>query len=231
MNNCRTNQSTNIQKTIVLACDFIMLSTCCFALYYAFYVNRDLLLIWLIINVLSTITFRTWLYHTLQIPWLLSPLNRGVKRLFDIVSCVLFLCTLFPLIYLIQAIITKKVYGGEVLSFYTISIKNKEAFNVLAFKQNSYISSFYLNLSPIALHILIGKLSLWDLKTIQQCDNTKTTDKGIFHAIPHTQTTEEQNEENSHIENTQNTEPDETEYNSHDINQTTSFTKNQNEHI
>lgn len=218
MNNSITNQSTNIQKTIVLACDFIMLSTCCFALYYAFYVNRDFLLIWLTINVLSIITFRTWLYHTLQIPWLLSPLNRGAKRLFDIVSSALFLCTLFPVIYLIQTIITKKNYGGEVLSSSTIKIRNKEPFSVIVFKQNSFINRFYINLSPIALHVLIGKLSLWDLKTIQLCKNDVTPDKEDFDITSHEDTIEGQLNETSVISNTQNNELDEKEYSSHDIN-------------
>lgn len=43
-----------------------------------------------------------------------QPLNRFIKRMFDVVCSLLFLCTLFPFIYLIVGIITKATSPGPV---------------------------------------------------------------------------------------------------------------------
>lgn len=161
---------------LVLACDLIMLSTTCVALCYVLFVGMAYYAIWLITNAIGVVVFRHWLYNSLQIPWLLSPFNRALKRFADIVLSFMFILTFLPLFLLVQIFMTKsKKEGGSVLSCRKMVIGESKPILVVSFTQKSPWDIRFVNYSPIALNIFIGTLSIWDLPLIREyvdcCDS------------------------------------------------------------
>jgi hypothetical protein len=129
------------------------------------HIGIDLLWAIILINAISLIALRQWLIHILEINWLTSPLNSCLKRLADIfVSCV-YLLTLFPIILIICTIIIKKNNTGPILAKRQIR-KNSEIINVLTFNIVQGQKKIPA-LLPIAINIIIGAVSLWDLNSLE----------------------------------------------------------------
>lgn len=162
---------------LVLACDFIMLSTTCVALCYVLFAGWAYYAIWMVTNALAVIVFRHWLYNSLQIPWLLSPFNRALKRFLDIVLSFMFILTVLPLFLLVQTFTTKRKEGGAVLSCRNMAIGEGKQIRVVSFCQKSPWEIRYINYSPIVLNIFIGTLSIWDLPLLRECEDA--LDSGV----------------------------------------------------
>lgn len=167
--------TTNNKKTehkflmyLISASDIIMLNACFVVLYYGLYIQTDFLFVLLAVNCLAIIGLRQWLSYSLQIPWLYSPFNRAIKRGGDIIASTLFILTGLPILYIVQAIYTKKKHGGSIVKVCHISMENGKSFNAIAFKENAMCCKFRLDLMPIAFNIIYGQLSIWDLKNIKE---------------------------------------------------------------
>lgn len=169
MGNFTKNNRDNFRWHVVLACDLIMLSSVCLSLFYVLYVELSYLTGWLVFNAVSIVIFKHWLCDSLQIPWLLSPFNRAIKRLGDIVASILFLLTLFPLLFLAQTLVTKKRYTGPVLSVRKVRIGEGTPFLAVLFNQKFVWDIAYFRYSPIAFSILLGTVSIWDLALLHEC--------------------------------------------------------------
>lgn len=152
-------------RRLIYVCDAIILNACITAVAYVMHIGIDLLWAIILINAISLIALRQWLIHILEINWLTSPLNRCLKRLADIfVSCV-YLLTLFPIILIICTIIIKKNNTGPILTKRQIR-KNSEIINVLTFNIAQGQKKLP-TLLPIAINIIIGAVSLWDLNSLE----------------------------------------------------------------
>lgn len=162
------NTEHKFQMYLISAFDIIMLNACFVVSYYGLYIQTDFLFVLLAINCLAIIGLRQWLSYSLQIPWLYSPFNRAIKRGGDIIVSTLFIFTVLPIIYIVQAICTKKKLGGSVVRICHISLENSKSFKAIAFKENAICEKFRLDLAPIAFNIIYGHLSLWDLNAIKE---------------------------------------------------------------
>lgn len=169
MDNYTKDSRGKFQWHVVLACDLIMVSSACLSLFYAFYVGLSYLTGWIIFNAVSIIIFKHWLCYSLQIPWLLSPFNRAIKRLGDVIASISFLLTLFPLLFLVQTLATKKRHVGPVLSVRKVRIGEAPPFLAVLFNHKFVCGIGYLEYSPIAFNILLGSLSIWDLALLHEC--------------------------------------------------------------
>lgn len=168
------NNDSNTQRTkklLVSACDFIMLNACFIAVWFGFAFNKASFLTMLCINAVAIIALRQWLCHYIQIPWLYSPFNRFLKRGTDILLATTFLLSIFPLILILQTISIKKRRGGAVLHFCRIGRENGNSFKALEFGENYFSDIWHLGLSPLALNILWGNISMWDLRSISRIEN------------------------------------------------------------
>lgn len=175
MNKNIADYTDRFRLHLVLACDIIMLSAVCMALCYALFVGLTYFLIWLGLNAITMIVFRHWLYYSLQIPWLSSHFNRALKRFADIILSTAYILTLLPLIFVVQALVTKRKSGGPVLSFRQMRIGEGKPFIAMLFCNKSVWDIRFLNYSPIAFNILVGTLSIWDLSMLQECKENEAS--------------------------------------------------------
>lgn len=194
------NKKYTTLKHILFACDTIMLSTCCINIFYAIFIDKvDYVLLWLTLNTIAVIVFRNWLIFVLQFPWLQNPLNRLFKRILDIALSLLFVIIIFPLIYITKAFYVKMHHEGAVLHLYTPE-NDYDKYKILTFKNNFFLD--ILNLSPVALQILIGQYSFWDLKGIyyRNRNNIKRVGNEVSDIIPVDSTNCEKDENYSYLE-------------------------------
>lgn len=163
--------SQRFQKYLISACDIIMLNACIAAFHYGFFFAVDFLLGLLAFNCLAIIGLRQWLSFSLQIPWLYSPFNRAIKRIFDILAASVFILTLLPVIYIIQSICIKKKHSEATLRLCRIDWGTGKSFNAIIFKENEFCDKLHLGLAPIAFNIISGQISIWDINSIKEVTN------------------------------------------------------------
>lgn len=165
---------------LISACDIIMLNACFVTLYYGLcFKNIDLLLVLLAFNAISILVLRHCLSHALQIPWLYSPFNRSLKRIADICISIIFLFTIFPLIYIFQLICIKKCHGGPILEPCNIKSNNDKVFTAIRFSKNSLCNKTYLKLAPVIFNVILGHFSLWEIKNIEEIKNNTESDSNF----------------------------------------------------
>lgn len=186
-NSVQENIDNKFKIYLISACDIIMLNACLVSLYYGLCINQDFLLALLIFNAISILALRYYLSNALQIPWLYSPFNRALKRTTDICLSILFLLTIFPLVYVFQAICTKKFHSGPILESCHIKGSNEQVFTAIKFRNNSFCDKTYLRLSPIVFNVILGHFSLWEIKHIQETSNST---ESVPNLPEETQTTE-----------------------------------------
>lgn len=189
-NSVQENIDNKFKIYLISACDIIMLNACLVSLYYGLCINQDLLLVLLIFNAISIVALRYYLSNALQIPWLYSPFNRALKRTTDICMSILFLLTIFPLIYVFQTICTKKCHGGPILESCRIKGSNDKVFTAIKFRKNSFCDKTYLRLTPIVYNVILGHFSSWEIKHIQEISNST---EGALNFPEETHTTENAN--------------------------------------
>lgn len=149
-------------------------------------VGADWLCGLLLLNNIALIILRQWISDILQIHWLLSPLNRMLKRLTDILLSLLFLSTIFPLTFIIQAVTTKRNSNGSILTFRKMSIGQKKNISGIVFRKPIFPNNNYIERLPLALNILIGSVSFWDLPILEYiADNTENFHKETGHTEHH----------------------------------------------
>ena len=176
-NDCNTQR---VKKLLVSACDFIMLNACIIAVWFGFAFSNTILLVMLLINAAAIIGLRQWLCHYMQIPWLYSPFNRFLKRGTDILLAITSLLCIIPVLFILQAFCIKKNKGGAVLQSCRVETEDGYAFKALKFRKNFFSDKWHLGLTPLAINILWGNISIWDLRTISriECPNEEDTETG-----------------------------------------------------
>ena len=119
-------------------------------------------------NCMALVALRQWLMKSLQIPWMASPLNMGLKQAADIAISIALLLTLFPIIIIAMAIFIKnsKQYGGPVFAIAKISVGNKKSFNALVFSNCPEGCNIHIGMTPLVLRVLTGTISLCDITSL-----------------------------------------------------------------
>lgn len=155
-------------KHLIWACDLIILNACCLTALQAWLVRMDWVWGLSLLNCLAVIALRLWLMRSLQISWMTSPLNRGLKRAADIMLATLFMATAFPIIILIQAIIIKssKRHRGPLFSAKEVWVGNKRHFTALIFSNCPQRGGFNIGMTPLVMRLFTGKLSLSDISSL-----------------------------------------------------------------
>lgn len=193
------------QKRLIWSIDIIMLNACGVAIYYALAIDTDYISALLAINGIAIIAFRQWICYSLQIHWLLSPLNRFLKRLADIVLATLFLLTLFPIMIILHAVVTKANHRGPIFCFRKFTTGQNRFFTAIAFNANPFRGNKILEMTPLAFNIFIGSISIWDLGIVQEVptDNHNPSqtehEEPCFEAFPTQETQDKQTIEDEHI--------------------------------
>mgnify|MGYP006991639736 CR=1 FL=1 len=126
--------------------------------------------------------------HCLDIHWLESILNKALKRLTDIAVALLFIITLLPILIVICTIILKRQKTGPVLTFCEICPNaDKKNFEGLVFNDSEQLKKYNLRYAPLAFNLLVGQISLWDLKEfteiIPHTENVDTEHESISEEI------------------------------------------------
>ncbi len=156
-------------KQLIWACDFIILNACCLTIMQVWFVGADLLWGLSLLNCVAVIALRQWLMKTLQIPWLVSLLNQGLKRLTDIVVSTLFLMTLFPAIITVLAILIKSSNNHRKALFSEVEVYVNAEKHFTAWIFSNYPQQESKNLiymTPLALQLLTGTISLSDVPSL-----------------------------------------------------------------
>ncbi|MDE5560500.1 MAG: hypothetical protein K2J00_01660 [Bacteroidaceae bacterium] len=103
----------------------------------------------------------------LQIHWLESPLNRTLKRLADISLSLLFLLTIFPIIFILQAIVSKRNNSKSILTSHKMHVGNEKHISGVVFRTSIFPMVNHAERFPLALNILVGSISIWDLPLLE----------------------------------------------------------------
>ncbi len=198
-----------LYKRLTWICDLIILNTCCLTVLLAWFEEPDWLWGLSLLNCIAVIALRHWLMKSLQIPWLVSILNRALRRTAGIGVSLLFLLTLFPLIIVVQALIAKcsrKHEWGGLFSIAEVQTADGKHLPALVFSNCAIGDCSFLNMTPLALMLLTGTISLDDLPYL-----TITDIKAI--------TAEKATEDNNIVESNKLATPQEaTEYDSNKTN-------------
>lgn len=155
-------------KRLIWACDLIILNACCLAVMQVWLVGINWLLGLSLLNCIAIVALRQFLMSVLEIPGLVSLLNRVLKRTADILTSLIFLLTVFPVIIVIQAIIIKsnKQYGGPLFTAKDVWIGDTGSFTAIVFSNCPCNNGPCLGMTPLALRLLTGKISLTDISSL-----------------------------------------------------------------
>lgn len=153
------------QKQLTWACDLIILNAFCLTILQVRIVGENWLLGLSLINCIAMIALRQWLMHSLQISGMVSPLNRGIKRAADILISITFLITVFPVIIVIQTFIIKgnKQTRGPLFAVKEVCVGNERCFTALVFSNCKSNDGINLRMTPLAIRLLTGMISLSDI--------------------------------------------------------------------
>lgn len=183
-----TNDIKPIYKHLISVFDISILNSVCIFIAYLFLHEINWLCGLLAVNFLLIVALRQWFMHCLEIHWLESILNKALKRLTDIAVALLFIITLLPILIVICTIILKRQKTGPVLTFCEICPNaDKKNFEGLVFNDSEQLKKFNLRYAPLAFNLLVGQISLWDLKEfteiISHTENVDTEQKSISEEI------------------------------------------------
>lgn len=155
-------------KRLTWACDLIILNACCLMTLQAWTTGMSWAWGLSLLNCLTVIALRQWLMNSLQIPALTSPLNCSLKRAADILVAIVFLLTAFPVIIVIQAFIIKssKQYRGPLFTSMEVQTGKGKAFRALTFSNSKPGDGFSLGMTPLAIRLLTGTISLSDVPSL-----------------------------------------------------------------
>ena len=160
-----TNDIKPIYKHLISVFDISILNSVCIFIAYLFLHEINWLCGLLVVNFLLIVALRQWFMHCLDIHWLESILNKALKRLTDIAVALLFIITLLPILIVICTIILKRQKTGPVLTFCEIYPNaDKKNFEGLVFNDSEQLKKYNLRYAPLAFNLLVGQISLWDLK-------------------------------------------------------------------
>lgn len=109
--------------------------------------------------------------NLLGIGWLESILNRFIKRLTDIVISTFFLLTVFPIAYVISAILIRIQKGfadGSIIRIQEMQIKGRHFSSIAFSKSGTIFDRPLLSNLPLAFNILLGTISIWDIASVQE---------------------------------------------------------------
>lgn len=183
-----TNDIKPIYKHLISVFDISILNSVCIFIAYLFLHEINWLCGLLAVNFLLIVALRQWFMHCLDIHWLESILNKVLKRLTDIAVALLFIITLLPILIVICTIILKRQKAGPVLTFCEISPHaDKKNFEGLVFNDSEQLKKYNLRYAPLAFNLLVGQISLWDLKEfteiIPHTENVDTEQESISEEI------------------------------------------------
>ena len=224
-----TNDIKPIYKHLISVFDISILNSVCIFIAYLFLHEINWLCGLLAVNFLFIVALRQWFMHCLDIHWLESILNKALKRLTDIAVALLFIITLLPILIVICTIILKRQKTGPVLTFCEISPNaDKKNFEGLVFNDSEQLKKYNLRYAPLAFNLLVGQISLWDLKEfteiIPHTENVDTEQESISEEI----------EDDLQVENTISTSqdsPPDAEKNQEDLENAIMTTVNEEEDI
>ena len=183
-----TNDIKPIYKHLISVFDISILNSVCIFIAYLFLHEINWLCGLLVVNFLLIVALRQWFMHCLDIHWLESILNKALKRLTDIAVALLFIITLLPILIVICTIILKRQKTGPVLTFCEIYPNaDKKNFEGLVFNDSEQLKKYNLRYAPLAFNLLVGQISLWDLKEfteiIPHTENVDTEQESISEEI------------------------------------------------
>lgn len=183
-----TNDIKPIYKHLISVFDISILNSVCIFIAYLFLHEINWLCGLLVVNFLLIVALRQWFMHCLDIHWLESILNKALKRLTDIAVALLFIITLLPILIVICTIILKRQKTGPVLTFCEICPNaDKKNFEGLVFNDSEQLKKYNLRYAPLAFNLLVGQISLWDLKEfteiIPHTENVDTEQESISEEI------------------------------------------------
>ncbi len=183
-----SNDIKPIYKHLISVFDISILNSVCIFIAYLFLHEINWLCGLLVVNFLLIVALRQWFMHCLDIHWLESILNKALKRLTDIAVALLFIITLLPILIVICTIILKRQKTGPVLTFCEICPNaDKKNFEGLVFNDSEQLKKYNLRYAPLAFNLLVGQISLWDLKEfteiIPHTENVDTEQESISEEI------------------------------------------------
>lgn len=198
-----TNDIKPIYKHLISVFDISILNSVCIFIAYLFLHEINWLCGLLAVNFLLIVALRQWFMHCLDIHWLESILNKALKRLTDIAVALLFIITLLPILIVICTIILKRQKTGPVLTFCEICPNaDKKNFEGLVFNDSEQLKKYNLRYAPLAFNLLVGQISLWDLKEFTEIiPHTENVD-------PEQESISEEIEDDLQVENTISTSQD-----------------------
>ena len=179
--NSHTHDFKPIYKHLISVFDITILNSFCIFIAYLFLHEINWLWGLLAINFILIVALRQWFMHCLEIHWLESILNKVLKRITDIVVALLFIFTLLPILIIIGTIILKRQKTGPVLTFREICPNvDKKNFEGLVFNDCEQLEKFNLRYAPMAFNLLLGQISLWDLKAFTEIIPETEEQESIF---------------------------------------------------
>ena len=156
---------------LIAACDITILNAVCILI--AFWAIHD----WdwtgylIVANVVSLLTIKYFSMRLANMHWLDSILNRAVKKITDIAISMIFLLTFFPIIFILATIAIRTTHsatGKSILELRHVIIEDKETILMFFRKSRTIFDNPFLNKTPIAVNILLGQLSLWNLYELKE---------------------------------------------------------------
>lgn len=175
------NNIDKFKGHVAWGCDVLLLSTCSLTLAFIFFFGADIYLFGLLVNCILVLAFKIWITKQMGIHWLLSPLNRILKRIVDIFISLLFLTTLFPLLLFVHTLATKIKGGKEVISFCKMRTFTGRLFYAPILEGPFFPKKQYIRISPLAINVLFGTISLWDFASLQECGDDINADDCTFY--------------------------------------------------
>lgn len=159
-------------KQLTWACDLIILNACCLTALQAWLVGTDWLWVMSLLNCTAVVVLRQWLMRSLKITWMTSPLNRALKRTADIMVAILFLATALPVLIAVHTIIIKssKRHRGPLFTAKEVNVGGKRRFTAIVFSNCQWNGSLNMGMTPLAMRLLTGAISLGDLPSLSISD-------------------------------------------------------------
>ncbi len=155
-------------KRLTWACDIIIINACGLTALLTWSAGMDWAWGLSLLNCVAVIALRQWLMHSLEIPWMESWLNLGLKLMLGVLAAALFLVTAFPLIIVIQTILIKssKLQSKALFAEAEVHVGEEKSFNALVFNNSLTQGGSWLSASPLAVYFLVGKLTLSDISML-----------------------------------------------------------------
>lgn len=178
-----TTNTHKYQSPIVILCDIAILNACCATIAYYYTEGLDWISLFLAINAILIIAIRHICMNLLGIGWLESFLNRAIKRLADIVFSAIFLLSIFPIAYVISAILIRAKKGfadGSIISIQEMQFKEKRFSSIVFSESDTIFDNPFLSHLPLAFNVLFGTISIWDLTSVREVQVQQVSEEETF---------------------------------------------------